>query len=260
MLFRKLLQSKEEEQIQRKRKSSDENADRKAKRRRQSKESSEDSASLEDQQSTVSIEHIQTLSDVSEQSEDIPQMDDKLEEMMIVPQMDDKQAEVIVSEDVNKEAAKKREKEMRIEVCEYCGSREGRIQPCSKCRSAYHPDCINEKSDETPNSESFLCPNCNPLTNSNCCLCRQSDGELLICNIKLCGRRYHRNCLKLFHSPSAKQEKPSAQFTCPAHYCHTCVADLNELNQVEKKLLRCIHCPTAYHQSISSLITFLQFF
>jgi hypothetical protein len=238
MLFRKLLQSKEEEQIQRKRKSVDENADRKPKRRRQSKESSEDSVSLEDQQSTVSNEHIQTLSDVSEQSEDIPQMEYK-------------QAEVFVSEDVIKEVAKKRDREMRTEVCEHCGSREGQTMPCNKCRSVYHSDCINKNAEEASNAETFLCPNCNPSTNLNCCLCRKSDGELLICNFKLCGRRYHRSCLKLFHSLSIKQEKSASQFTCPAHYCHTCVADLNELNQAEKKLLRCIHCPTAYHQSIS---------
>lgn len=246
MLFRKLLQSKEEEQIQRKRKSADQNVDRKPKRRRQSKERSEDSVSLEDQQSTVSNEHIQTLSDVSEQSEDITQVEDI------------KQTEVSVPEDVSKEVAKKRDKEIRTEVCECCGSREGQTMPCNKCRSVYHPECIKQNSEEASNDETFLCLNCNPSTNSNCCLCRKSDGELLNCNLKLCGRRYHRHCLKLFHSPSIKQEKPASQFTCPAHYCHTCVADLNELNQVEKKLLRCIHCPTAYHQSISTL-TFLPF-
>lgn len=234
LTFKKLLQAKEEEQIQRKRKNTEEAADRKSKRRRQSKESSDDSVSNEDQ--TISNEHIQTLSDVSEQSEEFVEETKPIE----------------VSEE-NKETKKrdkeKKNAEMRIEVCEICGTRDDRPIACTKCKLYYHLQCIKKISTMEPNAESLLCHHCDPSTESNCCLCQQSEGEMLRCNFKLCGRRYHRNCLKLFHSPSVKQERPASQFTCPAHYCHTCVAEMNELHQPEKKLLRCIHCPTAYHQS-----------
>lgn len=222
----------------------DDSADRKPKRRRQSKESSEDSESSEKQQSIVSAEHIHALDEERE----------TLEEIAIV---DDTTADAVSQNDVVKEGLKKRDKEMRIDVCECCGSREGQTLPCNKCRLVYHPECIKENS-EPPTAETFLCLICDPSTNSNCCLCQQSGDEMLSCNFKLCGRYYHRNCLKLFHSPSVKQEKPASQFTCPVHYCHTCVADLNELHQAEKKLFRCIYCPTAYHQStLHSKVTLL---
>ncbi|KAK4025415.1 histone-lysine N-methyltransferase NSD2 isoform X1 [Daphnia magna] len=236
VLFRKLLQSKEEERIQRKRKSMDDSVDRKPKRRRQSKESLEDHVSLEEQQSVVLAERIQTLSDVSEKLEEIACPDDNL-------------VDVVLPNDANKDVQKKRDKEMRVDVCECCGSREGQTLSCSKCRLVYHPECTKKDLGALSKFETFLCLNCDPSTNSKCCLCQQSEGAMLSCNFKLCGRYYHRNCLKLFHSPSVKQEKTASQFTCPAHYCHTCVADLNELHQAEKKLVRCIYCPTAYHQS-----------
>lgn len=245
--FRKLLQSKEEELIQRKRKTTtEESGDRKPKRRRQSKESSEGFVSSEDL-SAVSTEHLQTLSEVSEQSEDvIPEEKDQTEGTS----QDDNSKEVAAKIKREKE---RRNLEMRIEVCESCGSREGQTVPCNKCRLVYHLECIKETSEIVPNAESFVCPTCNPSTNP-CFLCRQIEGEMVSCNFKLCGRRYHWNCLKVFHSPSVKQERPASQFFCPAHYCHTCVAELNELHQPEKKLVRCIHCPTAYHQSNIILI------
>lgn len=238
--FRQLLKAKEEELIQRKRKTSaDEHVDRKPKRRRQSKENSEGIVAGADLLPLA--EPVQALSDVSEQPEDAI-----LEEKHQIDSPDDLSKETVAKIKREKE---KRNLEMRVEVCESCGSREGCPLSCIKCKVVYHLECIKEIFSIESNTESFMCPTCNPSTNIYCCLCQQTEGEMLCCSFKLCGRRYHRNCLNVFHSPSVRHERPSSQFICPAHYCHTCVAELNELHQPEKKLLRCIHCPTSYHPS-----------
>lgn len=234
--FKQLLQSKEE-QIQRKRKTLDETTERKPKRRRQSRDSSEESVLAEDEKS-VSASNTQTLSEISEESEDNV--------------LDENASKVQISESDVKENTKRKEKknlEMRIEVCEFCGTREGRTQPCTKCRLVFHPECLRENT-LVSTEEPFLCLNCDSTITLRCILCQSSEGDaLLSCNVKSCSRRYHRNCLKMFHSPTVKQERPPSQFTCPVHVCHTCVAELNELHHPEKKLVRCIYCPTAYHQS-----------
>ncbi len=155
-----------------------------------------------------------------------------------------------------REFKKKRDKEkkspeMKIEVCERCSLRDGRLLPCDKCRTVYHPACLNPGA---PESETLICPRCDPDIEPLCCLCEtpgDGDQPLMACNLKLCTRLYHLDCLQGFHSPSAKADRTSAQFTCPAHYCHTCVVELGELHQLDNKkpMLRCIECPTAYHSS-----------
>ena len=167
-------------------------------------------------------------------------------------------AAVDESEETKKREKAKKNAEMRIEVCEICDTRENNPIPCTKCRLVYHPTCIKNISGTEPNVESFLCHNCDPSTDSRCFLCQQSEGEMLRCSFKPCTRHYHRNCLKSFHSPSAKLGRPASPFICPSHYCHTCVADVNELHQPEKKLLRCVRCPTAYHSGNCFLSSFFE--
>lgn len=170
------------------------------------------------------------------------------------------------ADDDLKEFKKKREKEkkspeMKIEVCERCSLRDGRLLPCDKCRTVYHAACI---APGAPESETLICPRCDPEIEPLCCLCdTPGDGDqpLMACNVKFCSRLYHQDCLQGFHLPSAKADRTPAQFTCPAHYCHTCVVELGELHQLDKKqpLLRCIECPTAYHSSnFYSVIYFSQ--
>ena len=155
-------------------------------------------------------------------------------------------ADEVLKEYKKKKEKEKRAAEMRIEVCECCGTREqGPLLPCEKCRTVYHAVCLKKD----PEATELLCSRCDPAADAFCCLCQQS-GDLLTCNIKLCSRRYHKECLEGFHSPSAKMEKPRAHLTCPAHYCHTCVSELGELHPPGKKqMLRCIECPTSYHAS-----------
>lgn len=206
----------------------------KPKRRRQSKETPAEG--VEEKQEVAEEEEVDAASSVVN-CEENPLVD-------LLRQEDSADEEL-------KEYKKRRDKEkkspeMRIEVCEKCGTRESRLLPCEKCRTVYHPACLKVD----PEVSELICPRCDPAVDRTCCLCDNPGGEMLSCNLKLCSRRYHRDCLKNFHSPSLKAERSPSQFTCPAHYCHTCVSELGELHPPERKqLLRCIACPTSYHPS-----------
>ena len=155
---------------------------------------------------------------------------------------------------------------MKIEVCEICGTRDGQPLSCTKCRHFFHVECVCPNAEVIPAKEAFMCSSCDPSFEPACCLCKKSDGDLLSCTMKNCSLRYHRDCLNGFHTACAKQERllregagRNWQFNCPAHYCHTCVAEVGELHPPEKKLIRCIQCPTSYHAGISCLIHLSKF-
>ena len=231
LLFKEHRQSIFEEIIQRKRKRKEEAVDRILKRRR--KESSDESLPNKDE--AVPNGHAHNLNDVSKQPEDVVEEN--------IPKA------VLHESNETKQQEKKISAAMKVEVCEICEDREGGPSPCNKCKRVYHPACVEKMSGTEPNAQSFLCHNCDPSTDPHCSLCQKSEGEILSCSVKTCPLRYHPHCLKVFHFPTSKSEKPAAQFTCPAHYCHTCVADVNALHQPETTLLRCIRCPTSYHPS-----------
>jgi len=231
-----------EELSQRKRKSdSEERDDSKPKRRRQSKE-----AAISEQAP------IAASSDQTENTDLVKT--NHLDEIVMASQEDLKE---------------RKNSEMKIEVCECCGLRKGQLLPCSKCQIVYHTYCLRgetkqpkgepELMPEAVNVPAFFCLNCNPASEPACCLCKQSGGQLMKCNqVRICSRRFHQECLKGFHSLSAKKERPATQFTCPAHFCHTCTADVEELQKPDKtKLIHCTQCPTAYHSSKYLLLVLL---
>ena len=229
---------KAEEHSQRKRKNNSVEGDEsKSKRRRQSEESTarEQTASDAKSDQTASVEEIHP-------------------EELASPVQEDLEAK----QQIEKE---RKNLEMKIEVCECCGLRDGRLLPCSKCRTVYHAHCLRNETKqpegepepvpEAANVPAFLCLNCDPASQPTCCLCKLQGGQLMKCiQAKICSRRFHLKCLKRFHSLSAKEERPVSQFTWPAHFCHTCTADVEELHKPDTtKLIYCIHCPTAYHSS-----------
>ena len=225
--YEEVLKSKKERKRQQKRKSLKEAAARAPKRLH--RESSEESISTKDQSGGPTECSSNESEDIeSEQPEDVEN----------IPQ-------VVRGEKIRQRENKKAD--VKIEVCETCEVGEGDPIPCTKCIRVYHTACVQKKSGTEPNAQSFLCHNCDPSTDPHCTLCQKSEGEILSCSFKTCPLRYHPDCLNVFHFPTSKPEKPNAQFTCPAHYCHTCVDDVNALHPPEKKLVRCIHCPTSYH-------------
>ena len=253
----KVLELKEEEQVQRKRKILEDGGESKPKRRRQSKEASntEESASVSPEPELAPVEEEKTPSETST---------DQTESTASIASAEENHQEELMQKDLELKRIEKEKQmlEMKIEVCESCGLREGCLLACTKCRTFYHPHCLRGKIEGEPQempeevkADNFLCLNCDPSSVPSCCLCKQPGGLLTKCNqTKICSRRFHQDCLKGFHSLSVKRERPASQFTCPAHYCHTCTAELNELQKPDKsKLVHCIACPTAYHSSTYSI-------
>ncbi len=69
------------------------------------------------------------------------------------------------------------------------------------------------------------------------------------CGIAGCGKHYHVSCLQSGMWPQSRLS--DRMFTCPAHTCHTCASDdpsQPHMRCPTRKLLRCIRCPTAYHE------------
>lgn len=78
-----------------------------------------------------------------------------------------------------------------------------------------------------------------------------------------CARVFHKECLKSWPQATwitnnAKPKNgsssaiPKESLLCPQHYCHTCISDnpaALKNRQGQAKLVRCIRCPTTYHQS-----------
>ena len=239
----------EQEQIQRKRKAS--LSEPKPKRRRQSiagpsgeVESSVESSSAPPSESTSDDVELTSPSEATNGS---VQSENDSDHAM---QKED------VADEVLKEYKRMRDKEkkspeMKIEVCESCGVRDPALRslPCTKCRTVYHPVCLGK----APDASELLCPLCDLGTSEpDCIICHQPGGDekLMACKMEPCSRRYHRQCLANFNSLIAKQDP--AKFICPAHHCHTCVADLGVApGKPDKKqaLLHCIQCPTAFHSS-----------
>lgn len=251
----KTVTFKDEEHLQRKRKShSEESDERKPKRRRQSKEVANSQESTSTEAEFVPVEE-QALSEAR---------GDQIESTILVEENHPEEfaSTVVVKEDLEtkKIEEKRMNLEMKIEVCEFCGLRDGQLLPCSRCRTVYHAQCLKGaikqpkgelEPREAANVPKFLCLNCDPASEPICCLCKQPSGQLIKCNqTRICSRRFHQECLKGFHSLSAKEERTASQFTCPTHFCHTCTADVEVLLKPGKtKLIHCIQCPTAYHLS-----------
>ena len=266
----KTVALKAEEQSQRKRKSNSEEGDEsKPKRRRQSKEAANHEESTSNETELAPIEEEQAPSEASsDQTEGMASVEENHPEELA--------SAMVVQEDLEAKKIEKERKnlEMKIEVCECCGLRDGKLLPCSKCRTVYHAHCLRdepklpegeaEPMPEAANIPAFLCLNCDPASEPTCCLCKQPGGQLMKCNqTRICSRRFHQECLKGFHSLSVKEKRPPSQFTCPAHFCHTCTADVEELQKTDKtKLIHCIQCPTAFHSSkylfLLKLITQIQ--
>lgn len=129
-------------------------------------------------------------------------------------------------------------KKERDAVCIVCEQVDDLIFCEGVCGNAYHPDCIGLSG---PPKGKFLCDECTT-GNHSCFVCRQT-GEVKRCNQSLCTKFYHESCLKTLKTAKFEGDK----MFCPLHSCSVCVA--NNRNTFRGKLVRCVRCPTAYHQA-----------
>lgn len=170
-------------------------------------------------------------------------------------------------------------------VCSCClGS--GAVMKCAgKCTGFYHKDCfgkhVNESEynailkkkikkdskkqlDETEktdpvcsieeNVSKLRCQSCITSQPTKCLICSKTDGDLVPCCEKNCGKSYHIECLKYWpqHKKIYAGDKVKS-LSCSRHVCHTCVSpDIRNMfhsMESDKKLIKCLLCPGTYHRS-----------
>ncbi|XP_071502155.1 histone-lysine N-methyltransferase NSD2-like [Diadema antillarum] len=126
-------------------------------------------------------------------------------------------------------------------VCQVC-ERPGQLLLCEGgCCGAFHLDCIGL---QMAPSGSFKCDECISGVHS-CYECKQSDQNVKRCHVPVCGKYYHESCIRQF--PLTKFDHRG--FTCPLHSCHACFAENpKSAKSTRGRLMRCVRCPTAYHQ------------
>ena len=126
--------------------------------------------------------------------------------------------------------------------CCICEGSEGTLITCNgSCFNSFHFDCLGVSCSK-PN---FTCDEC--LTNNHCCFLCKSPGAVIKCSHNMCGRYYHQHCLLKIPVIKSQFQENTKAFSCPLHSCSFCSEKSNKspLN----KLIKCIRCPTAYHQS-----------
>ena len=125
--------------------------------------------------------------------------------------------------------------------CAICEETTGEFLFCTgDCMNVFHADCLGFKN--AP--QSFKCDEC-LLNFHNCFSCKQP-GNLTRCAQVTCGKYYHIKCVE--NEPAAKFDgKSGTKFYCPQHYCRYCSNEKMPVSD-NRKLLKCIRCPIAYHQ------------
>uniref|UniRef100_A0A5K3EIB1 Histone-lysine N-methyltransferase n=1 Tax=Mesocestoides corti TaxID=53468 RepID=A0A5K3EIB1_MESCO len=139
-------------------------------------------------------------------------------------------------------------------VCEVYSSAPGQMLKCNgPCGRIVHPRCMRYKEPPKPENqrpEIFKCPQC--LTQKYlCAVCGDSskktntDDQLLPCQMKGCGRHFHRGCLA--QHPGVVLADTLSR--CPAHVCATCCLEDpdNVVVDPNRPMLQCVRCPRVYH-------------
>lgn len=135
-------------------------------------------------------------------------------------------------------------------LCNVCHEETGPFYFCSgTCLRTMHAGCGGNESTNN-NSDNFICQECKTGKHP-CFVCKSTDGDCYKCCHKNCGKYYHLACLNPNSYPASI--KSGQTFTCPMHHCLTCYTDqpfprdINCLKPSKRQLLKCLSCPTAFH-------------
>ncbi|XP_074643736.1 histone-lysine N-methyltransferase NSD2-like isoform X2 [Tubulanus polymorphus] len=147
----------------------------------------------------------------------------------------------------------------RIEnICQIC-YKNGKLTQCTGvCLAWFHLDCLGIT---VQSVTQFRCDQCTSGVHL-CFVCQKPDQQTKKCSISHCGKFYHEDCIKSIAESSSSSSSSSssntttktaaAAFICPLHTCDTCTKNSTENTKKHTsrgKLMRCVKCPTAYHQS-----------
>lgn len=163
-------------------------------------------------------------------------------------------------------------------VCQCCLQRGTVLKCAGPCNGYFHKHCLSKEvkrteynailkqkmlADDEDSSTSTIkenvhkleCVHCTTAALSPpCFVCTSSDGDIIRCCERNCGKAYHIDCLNYW--PQNKKTYESDRIKtlyCPRHVCHTCVSPHVKLmfqnTEADKKLIKCLQCPGTYHRS-----------
>ncbi|MCO5578061.1 hypothetical protein L7F22_031899 [Adiantum nelumboides] len=127
-------------------------------------------------------------------------------------------------------------------ICAICQDF-GELLCCEQCGQGFHLSCLNL--DRMPDEPFWLCSNCKD-NKVQCFECKgvgnPNDEITIKCLLKTCKKYYHQYCTATW---SIAPEFVLKQL-CPLHICSACGS---RKNSGQKKLLRCLECPIAFHEN-----------
>ncbi|KAF7256463.1 hypothetical protein EG68_06396 [Paragonimus skrjabini miyazakii] len=152
-------------------------------------------------------------------------------------------------------------------ACEVYSTAPGQMVKCrGSCNRLMHPSCMRYKTPppaDNNRADKFKCPEC--LTGEHLCtICNKPAdvsgknplGVLFECQVRDCGRQFHRDCVTSWPGTVASETKTSRstgfQLTrCPAHCCQTCFLEMDGFKpqplHKDTPLLQCVRCPASFH-------------
>ncbi|CAG0881123.1 unnamed protein product [Cyprideis torosa] len=118
--------------------------------------------------------------------------------------------------------------------------------PSGGCGATFHCTCLDNPPSDT--SSTYKCRGCT-LGRHPCFICKETDSQTRKCSQSKCARFYHISCLKNPIWQQTEFTNPLA-FMCPLHVCHLCASEDTKDPKAkvdQDRLLRCLRCPSAYH-------------
>lgn len=140
------------------------------------------------------------------------------------------------------------------QYCSLCEEANRELVTCAgHCLRSFHCDCLGLSCKP---KGSFKCDECQ-MDRHSCFHCKKP-GNVIKCSQVSCGKFYHSECMELLQPDGTEDKKStSGRFFCPQHSCKLCIFSAKSKNTPKntslqpnnsKKLIKCIRCPTAYHQ------------
>jgi len=149
---------------------------------------------------------------------------------------------------VDEEKVSRIKRDEKDVYCSLCEETHGElISCCGQCFRYFHFDCLGLGC--KPKND-FICDECQ--TGQHTCFLCKEPGELFKCAQITCGKFYHSGCMDKLQVD--RKEKVPTRFFCPHHSCKLCVKTKDSTLgssaplKSNSKLVKCIRCPTAYHQ------------
>lgn len=156
-----------------------------------------------------------------------------------------------LDENVIDEKNGKVKRDDRAMFCSLCEETNGDLVPCSgQCFRYFHVDCLGLG---IKPKFKFVCDECQT-GHHMCFLCKEA-GDLIKCSQVTCGKFFHSYCIDKLQEPESKSSNGGSRFFCPHHSCKVCCNQAKASSgttsvslKSASKLVKCIRCPTAYHQ------------